>query len=545
MIPVAARDKCFHIVLLLLAALALLGAGCAKEPAAPGDENTAPNVVSITVSGNRPVIAAGTPNLIVQAETSDIDGDALSFTWSGDGLFHDQDDEAKTVRWDVPAGSYGDLEVTCTVSDGSEEGSLTKSFEVGRALSIADNGDQVGNVITWSTDDAPFYILEGNVVIPDGVTLRVEEGVTVWCNSGRTLRINGSLVVAGDQYGKVNFQAYTEPSEEKDYWDGIVFESSNGSIDMNWCNLYNAGTAVSLTLGSGEGASFINSGYFHCLTAISANFAEVTARYCTVDNATKGFDLANSQIEIEGCQFRNTLDPALQLVSSTEGTVEGSHFTDNSPPAVSVGGGSYVSFHENRFFGSELAILVGGSYGADPAPLDGRCNYWGNEGLTAGEIEARIENQGGESPEFIYAPWQSSPGADCGESGGPIALTGIEVIFDERHPLYGDPPDGIDLSVMAADGYPRLLRVDVDDQDAPFVHDYDWSTLGNGAFFTSATGWPPYPPEDTVNYSGQTDGVDGSEVFFVAVSPVVDDAVTLSITDTWGNTVPVERVFEY
>ena len=376
------------------------------------DVNHPPLVVSISVSGNRPVVAAGTINLLVQAETADIDGDALSFTWSGDGHFHDQDDLAKTVRWDVPAGSYGDLSVTCTVSDGSEEGTRTRSFEVGRSLSAADYGDLVGQTVTWSTEDAPFYILQGDVTIPTGITLRVEESVTVWCDSGRDIKINGSLVVAGDSHGKVNFKAYAPDTDEKDYWDGIVFESGDGSIDMSWCNIDNAGTSVSMALGSGTGALIENCGFFNCLTAISANFSDLTVRFCTVSNATKGFNLAGSEVEIEGCQFLDTLDPALQIVGATEGSCIGSHFTDFSPPAIAISGGSYVTFHDNRFYGDELAVLVGGSYGADPEPIDGRCNYWG-EGATEASIAARIENQGTGSPEFLYSPWRATIGAEC------------------------------------------------------------------------------------------------------------------------------------
>ena len=544
MIPAATRDKRFHVILAVLAAWMILGTGCASEPSAPTDENSAPTVVSISVSGSRPVIAAGTINLLVQAETADIDGDALSFTWSGDGHFHDQDDLAKTVRWDVPAGSYGDLSVTCTVSDGSEEGTRTRSFEVGRSLSAADYGDLVGQTVTWSTADAPFYILQGDVTIPAGITLVVEESVTVWCDSGRDLKINGSLVVAGDSYGKVNFKAYAPDTDEKDYWDGIVFESGDGSIDMSWCNIDNAGTSVSMALGSGTGALIENCGFFNCLTAISANFSDLTVRFCTVSNATKGFNLAGSEVEIEGCQFLDTLDPALQIVGATEGSCVGSHFTDFSPPAISISGGSYVTFHENRFYGDDLAILVGGSYGADPLPMDGRCNYW-DEGATAVDIEARIENQGSDSPDFLFTPWQATLGAECSGGDGPVALTGIEVIFDARHPLYADPPGGVDLSVMAADGYPRLLRVDVDDEDAPFVHDFDWSTGGNGQFFVSATSWPPYPPEETMSYAGQADDVDGTEIFFVAVSPAEADDVTLTITDNWGTAIEVEALFDY
>lgn len=543
--PVARHHKTFALSALCLG-LALLAFGCAGEPSAPEDDNHPPELISIAVSGSRPVIAAGTVNLLLQAETSDVDGDELSFTWSGDGSFHSQDDVAKTVRWNVPEGSYGDLTVSCTVSDGSLQGSRDKTFQVGRSLSAVDYGDQVGDTVTWGSADAPFYILQGNVEIPEGVNLVIEEGIDIWCDSARRLSIRGSLQINGDQYGQVNFKAYLPDTELKGYWEGIDFENSSGSVVMSWCNIMNATTGLALPQGSGEGVDLSSCGFLYCTTAISANFADVDLSGCRVEGVTKGFNLSNTELDLFRCSFVNTVEEAIRVNGGSSGRCEESTFSDVGAPGISISGGSEVSFHLNSFLGTAQAFLVGGGYGASPPPLDARCNYWGEDDLMPSAIEARIlYSPGSDVPDLVFTPWRNTTGAQCGDDTGPQLLGDIQVVFDARHPLWGDEPGGVDLSVMAADGYPRLLEIAVDSGGEEFVHSYEWVASGSGILFDSATDWPPSPPEDAVSYPGQTDDSDGSVIFFTAPPGSADENVDLRVTDSWGLTATSRVEFEY
>ncbi len=545
MIPAAFHHKVFRYTIIALA-MGLLGLGCAGEPAAPGSGNHAPVVSSIAVSGDRPVIAAGSMNLLLQAETSDIDGDELTFTWSGDGTFHSQNDAAKTVRWNVPDGDFGDLSVTCSVSDGSLEGSRDKTFEVGRSLSAGDYGDQVGDTITWSLDDAPFYILQGDVDIPAGVTLVVAEGVDVWCDSDKRLTIHGSLEVNGDQYGQVNFKAYLPDTDQKNYWEGIQFESSTGGISMSWCNIYNANPGLSMLQGSGLGASLSSCAFIHCGTAVTANLAELEMSGCRAEDVTKGFILSHTELSLFRCTVVNSIEDALRLTSGSTGSCEECTFTDVGAPGIAISGASTVSFHSNSFLGSGQAFLVGSTSQVDPPPLDARCNYWGEDDMTPAEIESRIlYSPGDDVPELIYTPWRNTAGQACGDGDGPQLLGEISVVFDARHPLWGAEPAGVDLSVMAADGYPRLLEIVVDGQGLDFVHDYQWSSTGAGALFLDATDWPSSPPEDVVSYPGQTDASDGSALFFMVAPGSPDESVNLTVTDSWGQAVSAQLDFEY
>lgn len=531
MILRAVRNKTFNPGLMLPLALTLLGPGCASAPSTPENGNHAPVVLDVEVSGSRPVVAAGTLNILLTATTSDIDGDALSFTWSGDGSFHSQDDAAKTVRWDVPADSYGDLGITCVANDGESADSLTKTFEVGRSLSGSDYGDFVGDTVTWSTDDAPFYILQGDVTIAEGENLVIDPGVTIWCANDRLLTVNGSITTTGDAAHRVIFKAYTADTQEKGYWEGISFQSSTGRLALDYCNINNANIAVDLSQGSGLGAEFNFCGFFHSGTAMSAGFAELAAFACTVEDCSKGISVDfHSEVSIRNCTFRDTIDPALLIRFGSSGECESCFFTDTGDPAISISGGSYLTFRDNSFPGDGQIFLVGDGYGASPEDLDARCNWWGDS-VSEADILGRIDYSGADTAALAYSPWKPTSGADCGGGSGPLITGEIEVVYDARHPLWPDGVPSVDFTMLAADGWPRLLRLNVDNQGELFVHDYVW-TASEGALFFEETPYPESPPEDQVLWPGQGDDLDGSEIF-IQITAGSGTSVTATATDAW------------
>ena len=59
---------------------------------------------------------------------------------------------------------------------------------------------------TWSLADSP-YILTGSVLVPDGVTLTIEAGVTVKFNSGLYIKNEGVITAVGTSSNKITFVA--------------------------------------------------------------------------------------------------------------------------------------------------------------------------------------------------------------------------------------------------------------------------------------------------------------------------------------------------
>lgn len=532
--PRPAPHKGFRQRLPLLVALALpLALACAESPAPPGDDNHAPQVVSISISGGKPVIAAGALNVLLQAVTSDIDGDALTLSWSGPGSFHNVDNTAKTVRWDVPAGQYGELTVTCTASDGVDTGSKERDIPVGRALTTLDYGTQVGDQVIWSKAEAPFYVMLSDVEIPNGVELVIGDGdsIRVWCDTDTRLTIGGSLSVAGSSSHDVEFKTYGASSGEPGLWNGIVFASGGGSLAMSRCVLRNADVAVNLELGTGTGAALSGCAFIACNTGVKVSFGEIALDGCLWEDFATGLTADfEATVSVENCTFRDGSSESLVVRGGAGGHCSGSYFTDVGAPIVSQSSGGRLICHGNRFFGGGTAFLVGAGYGTDPEPLDARCNWWGVDNINEAAIIARIVSSGGDPAPLIYTPWQATPGASCGEDP-PLVLAQVAVVFDARHPLYDEAPVGVDLSVMDDDGYPRLLVVTVEPQHDGFVHDYAWSASAGGTLFRGATVWPPGPSGTA--YPGQRDDVNGSAIFFVPAG-AGGESVSVTITDNWG-----------
>ena len=82
---------------------------------------------------------------------------------------------------------------------------------------------------TWSLSNSPI-ILTGNVLVPNGVTLTIEAGVTVRINSEKYLKVQGSLIAIGTESSKITFTS-NESSPAKGDWDKIWLASTSTLFD--------------------------------------------------------------------------------------------------------------------------------------------------------------------------------------------------------------------------------------------------------------------------------------------------------------------------
>ena len=82
---------------------------------------------------------------------------------------------------------------------------------------------------TWSLADSPFTVT-GNVLVPNGVTLTIEAGVTVRINSEKYLKVQGSLIAIGTESSKITFTS-NESSPAKGDWDKIWLASTSTLFD--------------------------------------------------------------------------------------------------------------------------------------------------------------------------------------------------------------------------------------------------------------------------------------------------------------------------
>jgi len=160
------------------------------------------------------------------------------------------DDEQGEVLQDPASVSMDDLvygpeappaPVSITETDPPEKsGPTSRKYRVpGKAAprrvraETAPNADNVSGVIvtntTWTKANSP-YILTGDVVVTQGVTLTIEPGVEVKGDDNTELKILGHLEAVGTAAEPVTFTSSSAVDDPSTWWRGIFFDGGTGNL---------------------------------------------------------------------------------------------------------------------------------------------------------------------------------------------------------------------------------------------------------------------------------------------------------------------------
>jgi len=82
---------------------------------------------------------------------------------------------------------------------------------------------------TWETGE---HYPVGDLIVPNGHTLTLQAGTTLYFNSGKQLSMQGRLLVNGTESQPVTFTA----PQMRDYWNGIKFNNVNTANDSTLIN---------------------------------------------------------------------------------------------------------------------------------------------------------------------------------------------------------------------------------------------------------------------------------------------------------------------
>ncbi|MDO8512291.1 MAG: hypothetical protein Q7S57_03375 [bacterium] len=88
------------------------------------------------------------------------------------------------------------------------------------------------------------YILQGNIVIPEGKTVQVEPDTVFYANRDAKITVHGKLIA-----NNVTWQS-NQAYNQRRYWYGLTAEN-NGEINLENCQIQDATTAVT-TLNGGK-----------------------------------------------------------------------------------------------------------------------------------------------------------------------------------------------------------------------------------------------------------------------------------------------------
>lgn len=91
------------------------------------------------------------------------------------------------------------------------------------------SGNVSGN---WANNNT--YIVNGDITIPTGQTLTIDEGTEIKFDGYYSLIVNGTLKAIGDENNIINFTSNKTNPTNKD-WNQIRINSSSISSEINYC----------------------------------------------------------------------------------------------------------------------------------------------------------------------------------------------------------------------------------------------------------------------------------------------------------------------
>ena len=122
-------------------------------------------------------------------------------------------------------------------------------------------GTNVSGVIssntTWSLANSP-YLVTGNVLVNEGVTLSIEPGVIVKIEAARSILIAGELIAEGTSNEKITFTSDESNPFELDKWSWIKFASNSVDASYDASGNYINGSILSHCLIEYGGANVSN-----------------------------------------------------------------------------------------------------------------------------------------------------------------------------------------------------------------------------------------------------------------------------------------------
>ncbi|MBN2174731.1 MAG: T9SS type A sorting domain-containing protein [Bacteroidales bacterium] len=291
---------------------------------------------------------------------------------------------------------------------------------------------------TWEVENSP-YMIEGNLLIPNGETLEIKAGVKVAFRGPYHIQVNGCVKAIGEIDNKIIF-THSNPGV---WWDGFGYSdtpSTNDSSLFNYC-LFEYGYA--------QGNEPSNSGgVFAVMNFDKFKFTNCIFQHNRADQPGSSYQptggaiaLWNSSPMIQNCIFRynyaEVAGGALFAYEYSEPIISGCLFYENETPYF----GGAVGFYQNSngiILNSTIAdnnADVGGAlaFYDNSSPEIINTILWNNEAVTEGDQV--YLNDISCSPGFYYCNIEDS----IAGFGG-VAFTGDYLFNLAEDPLFNDPP---------------------------------------------------------------------------------------------------------
>jgi hypothetical protein len=169
---------------------------------------------------------------------------------------------------------------------------------------------------TWTSSGSPYMITEDATVV-EGVTLTIEQGVTVEFGSLGSMIVHGQLVARGNDLEPVTFTG-AATGQDRERWGSVVFEDSSADAEYENLDDYISGSIL---------------------------------EYCVFEYAARAVVLNGASPFIHRSTFRYNVyeydgsppgGPAICVFAGSAPRIVGCMFSDNEATQAAEGGAVYV-----------------------------------------------------------------------------------------------------------------------------------------------------------------------------------------------------------
>jgi hypothetical protein len=397
-----------------------------------------------------------------------------------------------------------------------------------------------GNVQgTWHTENSPLMVV-GDVTVPEGGLLRIEQGVEVLFTGPYRLMVSGILQTNGTALNPIRFAAAAGAVRDSSgSWEGIQQSSSSGGSVLRYCEIRDASTGITVT----DGNCSLQYCTIHFNRDLGVSLANMTA-----DSVYQGITVYNSTIRENGAgilihdvagplypqptvrigasRIEENLGTGLTFGFDGNGEVRSCQIVGNGAPGVVISGGytPRISIRDGDIHDNagdyDVVVQSAIPYG----DIDMTSCYWGD--LTTAEIES------GANPKNLSRIWDhwDDPGqpvvnySEWRNETTPIELSGLAARVDE---------DGVRITWRPMEGIFRGFYVERAPASDPAggIGDAGYSVLNPDA---------PIPAEGPWEYVDDT--TTPGEAYAYRISATMVDGST-RVYGPIAATAPAARAF--
>ncbi|MBK6346149.1 MAG: T9SS type A sorting domain-containing protein [Bacteroidales bacterium] len=151
-------------------------------------------------------------------------------------------------------------------------------------LSATDVSGPITSNTLWTVANSP-YVVTGNILVMEGVTLTIQPGVEVRFDASKALQVNGTLIAKGTAADSIRFTSNT--TQTPGAWGNIYFPNSSADVVFDDAGNYLSGSIME-----------------YCIVEYGGNIGGTSANMLRLDDALPG---------IRNCAIKNAANAGIGI----------------------------------------------------------------------------------------------------------------------------------------------------------------------------------------------------------------------------------------